>query len=150
MPRPHTGKRVASARVSPARPARQTRAAAGSQYGLEIFPNPAPGRNYIIRHVAPEFTSLCPLTGQPDFGTVTIEYIPDRFCVELKSLKFYLQAFRNQGIFYEAVTNRILDELVATLRPRWMKVETRWTPRGGMHSVITAEHGRPAQRKGQR
>lgn len=109
---------------------------------LETFPNPNPRRDYMIRHVAPEFTSLCPLTGQPDFGTVTIEYTPDKLCVELKSLKFYLQGFRQQGIFYEAVTNRILDELVAALRPRWMKVETAWTPRGGLHSIVTAEHRR--------
>lgn len=107
---------------------------------LELFPNPTPQRNYVIRHVQPEFTSLCPKTGQPDFAAVIIEYTPDRLCVELKSLKFYLQAFRNQGIFYEAVTNRILDELVAALKPRWMMVRTEWTPRGGMHSIITAEH----------
>jgi 7-cyano-7-deazaguanine reductase len=81
------------------------------------------------------------VTGQPDFGTVTIEYIADALCVELKSLKFYLQAFREQGIFYEAVTNRILDELVEVLRPRWMQVRTEWTPRGGMHSMVVAEHG---------
>lgn len=107
---------------------------------LECFPNPAPKRDYVIRHVQPEFTSLCPKTGQPDFGTVTIAYTPDKLCVELKSLKFYLQAFRDEGIFYEAVTNRILDELVAALKPRWMIVRTEWTPRGGMHSIITAEH----------
>ncbi len=107
---------------------------------LETFPNPAPGRDYVITHVAPEFTSLCPQTGQPDFGTVTIEYVADELCVELKSLKLYLQTFRNEGIFYEAVTNRLLDELVARLRPRWMRVTTEWTPRGGMHSVVTAEH----------
>lgn len=115
---------------------------------LETFPNPAPQRDYVITHVAPEFTSRCPKTGQPDFGTVTIEYVAARLCVELKSLKFYLQAFRERGIFYEAVTNEILDHLVSVLRPRRMRVETRWTPRGGMHSVIAAEHrgktGRPA------
>lgn len=115
---------------------------------LETFPNPAPQRAYVITHVQPEFTSLCPKTGQPDFGTVTIEYVADRLCVELKSLKFYLQAFRNEGIFYEAVTNRILDELVALLRPRRLKVTTGWTPRGGMHSTIVAEH--PGGRKGTR
>jgi 7-cyano-7-deazaguanine reductase len=114
-----------------------------SAYGLETFPNPSSKRDYVVCHVAPEFTSRCPMTGQPDFGTVTIEYVPDRLCVELKSLKLYLQAFRDEGIFYEAVTNRVLDELVATLRPRWMKVETRWNARGGMHSVVTAEHGKP-------
>lgn len=107
---------------------------------LETFPNPAPQRDYVIRHVQPEFTSLCPKTGQPDFGTVTIEYVADRTCVELKSLKFYLQAFRNEGIFYEAVTNLLLDELVALLAPRWMTVTTEWTSRGGMHSTIMAEY----------
>ena len=114
---------------------------------LETFANPKPRRDYHIRHVAPEFTSVCPLTGQPDFGTVTIEYVPDRLCVELKSLKLYLQSYRSEGIFYEAVTNRILDELVALLRPRWMRVETSWRPRGGMHSVITAEYKKTARRK---
>lgn len=107
---------------------------------LETFPNPAPQRDYAIRHVAPEFTSLCPKTGQPDFGTVTLEYVPDKVCVELKSLKLYLQGFRNEGIFYEDVTNRILDELTTLLKPRWMQITTEWTPRGGMHSVITAEY----------
>ena len=119
--------------------------------GLETFPNPSPKRDYVIRHVAPEFTSRCPMTGQPDFGTVTIEYIPDRLCVELKSLKLYLQAFRDEGIFYEAVTNRILDEVVAVLRPRWVRIQTDWTPRGGMRSTVTAEYqqrrARPARRQ---
>jgi len=114
---------------------------------LETFANPQPKRDYLIRHIAPEFTSRCPITGQPDFGTVIIEYIPDRLCVELKSLKFYLQAFREQGIFYEAVTNRILDELVSCLKPRWMKVETRWRPRGGLRSVVTATYEAPRGRK---
>lgn len=111
---------------------------------LETFANPAPGRDYLIRHVAPEFTSRCPVTGQPDFGTVTIEYVADQSCVELKSLKFYLQSFREQGIFYEAVTNRILDELWELLRPRWMRVTSDWTPRGGMHSTIETERGESA------
>jgi len=108
-------------------------------HGLEVFPNPSPRRDYVIRHDAPEFTSRCPVTGQPDFGTVIIEYVPDRLCVELKSLKLYLQAFREEGIFYEAVTNRILDELTEVLAPRRMRVETLWRPRGGMRSVIAAE-----------
>ncbi|RMF79646.1 MAG: NADPH-dependent 7-cyano-7-deazaguanine reductase QueF [Planctomycetota bacterium] len=110
------------------------------KYGLVAFPNPAPNRDYVIRHVQPEFTSVCPVTGQPDFGTITIEYVPDRLCVELKSLKFYLQAFRNEGIYYEALTNRLLDELVEVLKPRSMRIETKWTPRGGMHSIVTAEY----------
>ena len=116
-------------------------------HGLEVFPNPAPGRDYVIRHVAPEFTSRCPVTGQPDFGRVIIEYVADRHCVELKSLKLYLQSFRNQGIFYENATNRILDDLVAVLRPRRMRIETRWRPRGGMRSVIIAEHESTRRRR---
>jgi 7-cyano-7-deazaguanine reductase len=119
-------------------------------YGLEVFPNPSPGRDYLIKHVAPEFTSRCPITGQPDFGTVVIEYVPDRLCVELKSLKLYLQAFRDEGIFYEAITNRILDELVTALAPRRVRVETRWRPRGGMHSVVTAQYEKPRRKRATR
>jgi 7-cyano-7-deazaguanine reductase len=107
---------------------------------LETFSNPKPGRYYVIRHVAPEFTSRCPMTGNPDFGTVVIEYVPDRLCVELKSLKLYLQTYREVGVFYEAVTNCILDELVALLAPKRMRVETRWRPRGGVSSTIVAEY----------
>lgn len=118
--------------------------------GLEVFSNPSPKREYVIRHVAPEFTSRCPMTGQPDFGTVIIEYVADKRCVELKSLKLYLQAFRDEGIFYEAVTNRILDELVAVLAPLRMRVETRWRPRGGMHSVIVAEYEKPRRKRAAR
>ncbi len=113
---------------------------------LQTFSNPNPRRDYHIRHVAPEFTSRCPMTGQPDFGAVVIEYVPDRLCVELKSLKLYLQAFRDQGIFYEAVTNRILDDLAALLKPRWLSVETRWNPRGGLSSVVNAEYQQPRRR----
>src|SRR6187431_3845157 len=94
---------------------------------LEVFPNPKPGRDYVIEIVCPEFTSLCPKTGQPDFGTLTFTYTPDRKCVELKSLKLYLQSFRNEGIFYENVTNRILDDLVAVLSPRQMKLVAAFT-----------------------
>jgi 7-cyano-7-deazaguanine reductase len=90
------------------------------------------------------------MTGQPDFGTVSIEYVPDQLCVELKSLKFYLQAFREEGIFYETVTNRILDELVAVLAPRRMRVKTRWRPRGGLHSVVVAEYEKPRRRRATR
>jgi 7-cyano-7-deazaguanine reductase len=109
---------------------------------LQTFPNPSPGRDYVIRHEAPEFTSLCPVTGQPDFGTVIVEYVPADLCVELKSLKIYLQGYREQGIFYEAVTNRILDDLVALLAPRRMQVQTVWNPRGGMNSTVTAQYQR--------
>jgi len=85
---------------------------------LEVFPNPASERDYLITHHCPEFTSVCPMTGQPDFGTIVFEYVPDRVCVELKSLKFYLQGYRNEGIFYEAVINRLLDDFVAVCAPR--------------------------------
>ena len=107
---------------------------------LETFPNPHPNRDYLIEHVAPEFTSVCPKTGQPDFGTIRLRYVADKTCVELKSYKFYLQSFRNRGIFYEDVTNQLLDDLVAVLKPRSMTVVTEWTPRGGLHSTITATY----------
>ncbi len=106
---------------------------------LETFENPRPTRDYVVKHVAPEFTSVCPKTGQPDFGTITVEYVPDKLCVELKSLKFYLQSFRNEGVFYEDVVNRILDDLAAALSPRRMSVVGEFTPRGGMHSTVRAE-----------
>ncbi|HEY2759244.1 MAG TPA: preQ(1) synthase [Pirellulales bacterium] len=106
---------------------------------LETFPNQYPGRDYTIEIVCPEFTSVCPKTGQPDFGTLTITYTPEAKCVELKSLKLYLQQFRNEGIFYETVTNRILDDLVAVLAPRRMKVVAAFTPRGGISTNVTAE-----------
>jgi 7-cyano-7-deazaguanine reductase len=107
---------------------------------LETFDNQFPARDYLIEIVCPEFTSVCPKTGQPDFGTLTFRYIPDATCVELKSLKMYLQAFRNAGIFYENVTNRILDDLVAVLRPRRMTLVAQFTPRGGISSRIVVSH----------
>lgn len=114
---------------------------------LELFDNPYPNRDYKITHVAPEFTSLCPKTGQPDYGTLTFEIIPDKTCVELKSLKLYLQAFRQEGIFYERVTNRILDDLVGVLKPRYMKLTAEFTPRGGLHSIVEVEHVSPDWKK---
>ena len=108
---------------------------------LECFDNPQPGRDYVIEHVAGQFTSVCPMTGHPDFGTVTVRFVADRRCVELKSLKLYLQSFRNEGIFYEAVTNRIADDLAAAMQPRWMIVETDWRGRGGIRSRIRVEVG---------
>jgi len=105
---------------------------------LETFENQFPGRNYDIKIVAPEFTSICPKTGQPDFGTLTFTYTPEAKCVELKSLKYYLQSFRNDGIFYENVTNRILDDLVAVLKPRQIQVVATFTARGGISTTITA------------
>jgi 7-cyano-7-deazaguanine reductase len=106
---------------------------------LETFSNQYPGRDYSIEIVCPEFTSVCPKTGQPDFGTLTITYTPEAQCVELKSLKLYLQQFRNEGIFYETVTNRILDDLVAMLAPRRMKLVAAFTPRGGISTNVTVE-----------
>lgn len=106
---------------------------------LETFANQFPNRDYVIETVCPEFTSVCPKTGQPDFGELTITYVPDQLCIELKSLKFYLQRFRNEGIFYEHVTNRILDDLVAVCHPRRMKLVAAFTPRGGIRTTITAE-----------
>jgi 7-cyano-7-deazaguanine reductase len=107
---------------------------------LETFPNPEPGRNYEIRMTCPEFTCLCPRTGQPDFATFTLTYVPDRLCVELKSLKLYLWSFRDEGHFHEAVTNRILDDLVTALRPRSMTLVGDFGVRGGIHTVVTAHH----------
>jgi 7-cyano-7-deazaguanine reductase len=107
---------------------------------LESFPNPSPGRDYEIRFECPEFTCLCPRTGQPDFGTIRIRYTPDELCVELKSLKIYLWSFRDEGHFHEAVTNRILDDLVALLAPRKMVIEADFMVRGGIHTVVEARH----------
>jgi 7-cyano-7-deazaguanine reductase len=109
---------------------------------IETFENSFPSRNYVIVHRANEFTSVCPKTGQPDFGVVTISYIPGKKCVELKSLKFYLQSFRNEGIFYENVTNRILEDLVGILKPKWMEVKGEFSVRGGVNSTVIAIHGK--------
>jgi 7-cyano-7-deazaguanine reductase len=119
-------------------------AAAPSVSVLETFANPYPQRDYVIETVCPEFTSLCPKTGQPDFGTLTISYVPDGLCFELKSLKLYLQQYRNHGAFYEAVTNRILDDLVAATRPRSMKITAAFTPRGGIRTNVIVEYQPPA------
>ena len=110
---------------------------------LETFPNPRTGRNYTIRVRAPEFTCLCPKTGQPDFAELVIDYVPDAHCVELKSLKLYLNSFRDRGAFHEAVTNEILDELVSLTRPRYMRLSARFNVRGGLYTMVTAEHRSP-------
>jgi 7-cyano-7-deazaguanine reductase len=107
---------------------------------LETFVNQFPGREYSIEIVCPEFTSVCPKTGQPDFGTLTFTYTPDQKCVELKSLKLYLQQFRNEGIFYEHVTNRILDDFVAQVAPRRLVLVAKFTARGGIATSVTVEH----------
>lgn len=113
----------------------------GMSATLETFPNPCPERDYTIRHVCPEFTSVCPKTGNPDFATIIVEYVPDKLCIELKSLKLYYFSFRNQGIFYEAVVNRILDDLVSACSPRRMTVTGEFNVRGGISSVVTASYG---------
>jgi len=106
---------------------------------LQTFPNPAPRRDYVIEHTHHEFTSVCPMTGHPDFGSITVRYVADRRCVELKSLKLYFHGYRNEGIFFEAVTNKICDDLGSALAPRKLAVVTAWKGRGGVTSVITAE-----------
>src|SRR5688572_17105670 len=107
---------------------------------LETFANPKPERDYVVRFEIPEFTCLCPMTGQPDFATLRVEYVPDQLCVELKSLKLYVWSFRDEGAFHEAVTNRILDDLVAATRPRRLKVVGDFNVRGGIHTVVTVQH----------
>ncbi len=107
---------------------------------LETFDNTYSERDYTIEITCPEFTSVCPKTGQPDFGTLTITYVPDKKCVELRSLKLYLQSYRDEGIFYENVTNRILDDMVSVLAPREMTLVAAWTPRGGISSRIVATY----------
>ena len=109
---------------------------------LEAFDNSFPDRNYLIIHKANEFTSVCPKTGQPDFGEITISYIAKKKCVELKSLKYYLQSFRNEGIFYENVINRILDDLVKLTAPKWMEVKGEFTLRGGLNSTVITAFGK--------
>lgn len=108
---------------------------------LETFASPRPGRAFEIRFETEEFTCLCPMTGQPDFAHIKITYIPDQLCVESKSLKLYLWSFRNEGAFHEAVTNQILDDLVKATQPNWMRIEGDFLIRGGIRTVVTAEHG---------
>ena len=110
---------------------------------LETFPNPAPQRDFHIHMEIPEFTCLCPMTGQPDFATLTLDYIPEARCVELKSLKLYIWSFRNEGCYHEAVTNRILDDLVQALEPRFMRLTAKFFVRGGIFTNVVAEHRQP-------
>ena len=131
--------------ASSGRSSKPAATAAGPAGRLDSFANPASARNYEIRFECPEFTCLCPRTGQPDFATIRIRYVPDRLCVELKSLKLYLWGFRDEGTFHEAVVNRILDDLVALLAPRRMTVEGDFYVRGGIHTVVVAEHATPAR-----
>jgi 7-cyano-7-deazaguanine reductase len=113
---------------------------------IETFANPAPGRDYTIRISAPEFTCLCPKTGQPDFATLELEYVPDRLCVELKSLKLYLWSFRDRGGFHEAVTNEIIDQLAGALAPLFMRLTARFNVRGGIYTSVVAERRAPPRR----
>lgn len=108
---------------------------------LETFENPSPGRIYFITHTFPEWTSLCPKTGQPDFATIVLEYVPDALCIELKALKLYYNAFRNEGMFFETLVNRLLDDLAGACRPRWMQVTGEFHVRGGIASVVRAATG---------
>ena len=107
---------------------------------LEVFPNPKPSRDYTIRIESPEFTCLCPKTGQPDFATIKLEYIPEAACVELKSWKLYLWSFRDEGAFHEDVTNQILDDLVKAIAPRYARLEAEFNVRGGVYTTVVAEH----------
>ncbi|HEY1287025.1 MAG TPA: preQ(1) synthase [Burkholderiales bacterium] len=116
---------------------------------LETFPNPAPERDYRIHMEIPEFTCVCPMTGQPDFATLALEYVADELCVELKSLKLYIWSYRDEGAFHEAVTNKILDDLVRATRPRYMKLEAKWNVRGGIHTTVVAEHRKEGWRDAQ-
>ena len=115
---------------------------------LETFANPEPARDYTIRMSIPEFTCLCPRTGQPDFASIELEYVPDTLCVELKSLKLYIWSFRNQGAFHEAVSNRILADLVQALAPRFARVTGRFNVRGGIFTSVVAEHRQPGWQAG--
>lgn len=117
---------------------------------LETFPNPAPKRDYVIAHTHHEFTSLCPMTGHPDFAHITVRYTPDKTCVELKSLKLYFHAFRNEGIFFEAVTNKICDDLGGALKPRSLEIVADWKARGGFTSVVTARWEPKAAKRGKK
>jgi 7-cyano-7-deazaguanine reductase len=110
---------------------------------LETFANPRPARDYRIHMEIPEFTCLCPRTGQPDFATLTLDYVPDRRCLELKSLKLYIWSYRDEGAYHEAVTNRILEDLVRATRPRFMRLTARFNVRGGIYTKVIAEHARP-------
>lgn len=114
---------------------------------IEVFKNPHPGRDYHLNIECPEFTCLCPRTGQPDFAEIRIRYVPDKFCVELKSLKFYLWSYRNEGAYHETVTNKILDDLVKAVRPREMVIEADFNVRGGIHTIVTANYSKSCKKE---
>ncbi len=115
---------------------------------LETFPNPNPARDYRIYMEIPEFTCLCPRTGQPDFATLVLDYVPDRLCIELKSLKLYVWSYRNEGAFHESVANRILEDLVRASRPRFMRLAARFNVRGGIYTTVVVEHRKPRWQPG--
>jgi len=117
-----------------------------SSKNLEVFPNPHPERDYEINMECPEFTCLCPKTGQPDFAEIDILYTPDRKCIELKSLKLYMWSYRNEGAFHEAVVNKILDDLVSACKPRWMQVVGDFNVRGGIHTTVRVEYSAPVKK----
>ena len=121
-----------------------------SSRDLETFPNPSPGRDYVIRMEIPEFTCLCPKTGQPDFATLHLEYVPDAKCVELKSLKLYIWSFRNEGRFHEAVTNEILGDIVAATRPRYLRLTAEFYVRGGIYTTVEADYRKKGWKAPQR
>ena len=134
MPRSSRGAGAPRERAKPATPP------TAPSKDLQVFANPAPERDYVIRLHVPEFTCLCPLTGQPDFAHFTIEIVPDKLCVELKSLKMYFWSFRDEGAFHEKVTNAIVDDLVRAIRPRFVRLAADWYVRGGIRTYVTAEH----------
>jgi len=110
---------------------------------IETFPNPKPERDFIIQHVCEEFTSMCPKTGHPDFGRIIMTYVADEVCIELKSYKLYLHGYRNQGIYYESFSNKIMDDMIEAMQPRWMRIEVIMTGRGGIHSNAYLEYTKP-------
>ncbi len=117
---------------------------------LVTFANPSPDRDYVVRHECPEFTAVCPVTGQPDFGTIVVTYVPDRLCVELKSLKLYLWSFRDEGHYFEQVTNQVRDDLVKSMRPRRLSVIGRFNVRGGITTTVVARYERPRRASARR
>lgn len=137
--RPRRPYRLLSVVYMPKHP-RSAKPAARPSKRLATFPNPAPGRDFRIHMEIPEFTCLCPMTGQPDFAHLTLDYVPDRTCVELKSLKLYAWSYRNEGAYHEAVTNRILDDLARATKPRYMRLTARFYVRGGIFTTVVAEH----------
>lgn len=132
--------KTAPAATAPKQRAKPARPPSAPSKALHVFPNPAPERDYVIQFQVPEFTCHCPLTGQPDFAHFTIDMVADRLCVELKSLKMYFWSYRDKGAFHEAVTNRILDDLVKATQPRFVRITARWYVRGGIYTHIVAEH----------